>query len=111
VTNKESFRAGAENAEARSAETMSDGGSFQRVALETGKAWSLNLERRQRGATDWRRETERRLERAVVADVWMKVDRRYCGDVPCSERYTGRDFEADALKHLQLANEGRSGRR
>jgi creatinine amidohydrolase/Fe(II)-dependent formamide hydrolase-like protein len=41
------------------------------------------------------------LERAAIADVWVKV-RRYCGDVPCSERYTSAcDFEADALRHLQ----------
>jgi hypothetical protein len=26
------------------------------------------------------------LEHAVIADVWEK-SRRYCGDVPCSERY------------------------
>jgi hypothetical protein len=61
--------------------------SRELVALETGKAWLPKLERRQRGATNWRREIERRLERAVIADVWMKV-RLYCDDVPCIERYT-----------------------
>jgi hypothetical protein len=71
VTKRVSFQEGAENAEARSADMMSVGGSFQRVAPETGKAQSPKLVRRQRGATDWRRETERRLDQAVIADVWV----------------------------------------
>jgi hypothetical protein len=63
--------------------------SFQTsVAPETRHAWSPKpkVERRQRGATSWKRETDRRLER-VVAHVRVKVQ-RYCGDVPCSERNT-----------------------
>jgi hypothetical protein len=66
-----------ENAEARSAEVIFVGGSLQTVAPETGKVRSPKpkLERRLQGATNWRRETERRLERAMIADVWVKVRR------------------------------------
>jgi hypothetical protein len=59
---------------------ISVGGSFQIVSPETGSAPSPKLERRQLGATGWRRETERRLERALVAER-PTVN----GDVPRSE--------------------------
>jgi hypothetical protein len=89
VIKQESCQAGAENTEARSAEMLSVGGSFHTVAPETGKARSPKpkLERRQRGATGWRRDTERKLERAVIADVWVKVDGTAAMSLAASDIY------------------------
>jgi hypothetical protein len=69
VTKQKSIQAGAENAEARRAEVIYAGGSFQIVALETGKARSPKLERRQQRVTGWRGANECRLESTVIADV------------------------------------------
>jgi hypothetical protein len=65
---------------------------------ETWKARSPKMERLQRGATSWRRETERMLKRALIADGWVKDLRWY----PLQRAiYKHHDFETDALRYLQ----------